>query len=238
MAAPEATQAHLNVDDFLKPESMTTPGLAGGVAMLITNTLNYQFGAVQNYTCLILSFLLGTLVFAATERSRVKKWVLYLINSLIIFSMAMGTNAVGVKISNTDVAQNMGSSLNGIFSIVSTAYAEEGEWKLIRIRDLSEDSKLVDELKDLYLEAFKLDDSIKKVMSKSKKPSESQYAKYSELTEKKNGIEARIEELKIEYRNKYDNAESALTGVEFQARALYENEKKTSNEEKKFFKSW
>jgi len=75
---------------------MITPGAAGAFTMVITNTLCQQFVQLPlNYTGLTVSFLFGAVVFGygASIPARV---MYYAINSLIIFVVAMGSNAVGV----------------------------------------------------------------------------------------------------------------------------------------------
>jgi hypothetical protein len=82
--------------EFLNPNSMITPGAAGAFTMVITNTLCQQFVQLPlNYTGLTVSFLFGAVVFGygASIAARV---MYYAINSLIIFVVAMGSNAVGV----------------------------------------------------------------------------------------------------------------------------------------------
>jgi hypothetical protein len=83
------------VKQFLNAKSMLTPGIAGAVAMLITNSLTQQFELPGKWVALLLSFLLGTLVFIDKNSSVWQRGVLYLLNSLIIFSMAVGTNSAG-----------------------------------------------------------------------------------------------------------------------------------------------
>ena len=80
---------------FLNAKSMATPGIAGAVAMLITNTLVQQFDLPGKWIALGLSFLLGTLVFGDKTAALWQRGLLYLLNSLIIFAMAMGTNSTG-----------------------------------------------------------------------------------------------------------------------------------------------
>lgn len=84
-------------DEFLQPKSMLTPGIAGALTMLITNALTAQFGLLPNYTGLAVSFLLGLVVFQTSAPLPWPKLVpFYLLNSLIIFSVAIGTNHLGV----------------------------------------------------------------------------------------------------------------------------------------------
>ena len=81
------------VDDFLKPESMMTPGVAGAITMTISNTLWVQFGLQQRWCALGLSFAFGALVFAASRLPVWQRGIYYVLNSLIIFSAAAGHDA-------------------------------------------------------------------------------------------------------------------------------------------------
>jgi hypothetical protein len=81
--------------EFLNPNSMITPGAAGAFTMTITNTLCQQFSALHlGVTGLVVSFLFGAVVFGYGA-SIAARLVYYLINSLIIFTVAMGSNAIG-----------------------------------------------------------------------------------------------------------------------------------------------
>ena len=86
------------LNEFLNPKSMLTPGICGALVMTITNAVGTSFGVVgvgRTVMSLALSFLIGTLVFAATTKSIGQKLVFYVLNSLIIFSTAAGTNSAG-----------------------------------------------------------------------------------------------------------------------------------------------
>ena len=85
------------VDDFLKPESMMTPGVAGAITMTVSNTMWMQFGLQQRWCALALSFAFGALVFAATRIPLWQRAVYYVLNSLIIFSAAAGGNYIGYQ---------------------------------------------------------------------------------------------------------------------------------------------
>ena len=64
--------------------------------MMITNAIGFGFdivGSARMFICLGLSFVVGTLVFAGQAKGLWQKLVLYVLNSLIIFSMAAGTNS-------------------------------------------------------------------------------------------------------------------------------------------------
>jgi hypothetical protein len=83
--------------DFFNPKSMLTPGIAGAATMLITNALASQFGLPANYTALTISLVIGVIVLRSTTGSSiVERLILYILNSLVIFSVAIGTNQAGV----------------------------------------------------------------------------------------------------------------------------------------------
>ncbi len=88
-------------DEFLKPESMLTPGIAGGTAMMIANTLRMQFGLEPRCTALLLSFLIGSIVFSAKALSTWQRGVYWLLNSLVIFSIATGVNDIASSASTS-----------------------------------------------------------------------------------------------------------------------------------------
>ncbi|HEY6157920.1 MAG TPA: hypothetical protein VIV88_10730 [Gemmatimonadales bacterium] len=95
------------VDEFLQPKAMLTPGIAGGVTMLIANALWVAFGLPPRWTSLVLSFVLGLLVFVA--KGGVPAWqraVYYLLNSLIIFSVSIGTNYAGAGLTHPPAQQS------------------------------------------------------------------------------------------------------------------------------------
>jgi hypothetical protein len=90
------------VDEFLQPKAMLTPGIAGGVTMLIANALWVAFSLPPRWTSLVLSFVVGLLVFVG-RGGGVPGWqraVYYLLNSLIIFSVSIGANYVGVGVTH------------------------------------------------------------------------------------------------------------------------------------------
>jgi hypothetical protein len=74
---------------------MLTPGVAGSVTMMITNALAVNFDAPRAMTGLVISFVCGLLVLAAVKDVLVKV-VLYVLNSLVIFCVAIGANGIAV----------------------------------------------------------------------------------------------------------------------------------------------
>lgn len=96
----------VKVEEFLQPKAMLTPGIAGGVTMLIANALWVAFSLPPRWTSLALSFLVGLVVFVA--KGSVPAWqrtVYYVLNSLIIFSVSIGTNYVGVGVTRPPAHQ-------------------------------------------------------------------------------------------------------------------------------------
>jgi hypothetical protein len=101
------------IEQFLTPEAMLTPGVAGSLTMMITNALTVNFAMPRAWVGLGLSFVFGLLVLVTT-RSLLVKGVFYLLNSLVIFCVAAGANGIG-----TGAAQRVSLSLT------TTAFAEE-----------------------------------------------------------------------------------------------------------------
>jgi hypothetical protein len=112
------------MDEFLNPRSMLTPGLAGGMVMMVTNALYKQFDALPHVLpppcmAISLSLVLGLLGIYAGVAPRWKKLVYYVFNSLVIFSVAAGFNTVGSAV--TDPPKQTGPVA---FIGISTAYAQ------------------------------------------------------------------------------------------------------------------
>ena len=120
-----------NFDDFLKPESMVTPGIAGGITMVISNTLWVQFALERRWTGLVLSFALGAVVFLGNRLPAWQKWIYYGINSLIIFSVAAGSQYVGQKTSGQSDPPSVASIVasprisSNLFLFTSPAHAQD-----------------------------------------------------------------------------------------------------------------
>lgn len=85
-----------NFDKFLTPEAMVTPGVAGSMSMMFGNALHYNFNIPNGWAVLVLSFVFGLLVLANSE-PMLKRAVLYVVNSLVIFCVAAGTVTLGAN---------------------------------------------------------------------------------------------------------------------------------------------
>ena len=88
-----------HVEDFINPKSMPTPAAAGAIVALIAGALFKTFGLSVAFVTIILSLIVGMIVFHSREFkmsqwSWITKSAVYIINSLIIFAMATGTTAV------------------------------------------------------------------------------------------------------------------------------------------------
>jgi len=80
--------------DFLEPNSMLTPGIAGGLTVTITTALYNGFGLGFNWTALIVSCILAFLIISSIDK-QVKislKTVYFVLNTLIIFSVTQGAS--------------------------------------------------------------------------------------------------------------------------------------------------
>src|SRR3989338_8775144 len=127
------------VDDFLKPESMMTPGVAGAITMTISNTMWMQFGLQQRWCALALSFAFGALVFAATRIPLWQRAVYYMLNSLIIFSAAAGGNYIGYQAleSNQSASISVPSAAHAMRSpaLTQAVYAAEPASPMLLVQD-------------------------------------------------------------------------------------------------------
>ena len=82
------------MDQFLNSKSMITPGIAGGVVTLIAATLASQFGLPAKWIALLASLLIALLIFFADQAEKgFSRLVILILNTLIIFSVSVGSNA-------------------------------------------------------------------------------------------------------------------------------------------------
>ena len=87
------------MEQFLNPRSMITPGIAGGMIMLLANSVCFVFPDIPfRYVAFALSFLIGFGTVAAGGEHLAKKAVYWVANSLIIFSMGIGASNIGANI--------------------------------------------------------------------------------------------------------------------------------------------
>jgi hypothetical protein len=130
MPDQETTQAAKSnglIEDFVNPKSMMTPGLAGGFAMTIANSLWVQFGLQPRWSALGLSFALGLMVFASQVSAPVwQRCMYYVLNSLVIFSAATGANYLGSKATPPAVVSSIVNQAPSVSALLhgSTANAQ------------------------------------------------------------------------------------------------------------------
>jgi hypothetical protein len=120
-AAPLNLRSGQNTEfsEFLNPKSMLTPGVAGGLTLLMTNSVAFAFGIPLDYlgyTALGISALFAALV-ASGSIPLHQRIVYQVLNTLIIFCVAMGSNVTGYNIQSRrlDLAS---------FGLGSPAYAQ------------------------------------------------------------------------------------------------------------------
>jgi len=89
------------VDEYLKIKPMLTPAVAGMATMTITSALVDQFGLTPSITALLIAFLIGTVALSDTSVPILQRGVFYLINSITIFSVAVGINQTAVGMMKT-----------------------------------------------------------------------------------------------------------------------------------------
>ncbi|MDX1432767.1 MAG: hypothetical protein R3286_10000 [Gammaproteobacteria bacterium] len=81
--------------EFLNPKSMLTPGGAGAIIVTIAGALWSTFGCPPEMVALFLSCLFALLVVVPYAAPVWQKATLLVFNTLIVFSMSVGTNLLG-----------------------------------------------------------------------------------------------------------------------------------------------
>ena len=153
------------MNEFLNPKSMTTPGIAGSMVMFVANSICFQFPEIEfRWTVIALSFLAGAIVFSAKELHFSHKAIFWVLNSLIIFSVGVGTSNIAAKVQNSTPENH--SISNNVFLdlLIPSANAQEPEavsktidsQLAIIIQQLESQAKLILELKNEN-ESFKLE---------------------------------------------------------------------------------
>ena len=155
------------IDDFLKPESMMTPGVAGAITMTISNTMWLQFGLQQRWSALALSFAFGALVFAATRIPVWQRAVYYLLNSLIIFSAAAGGNYLGYQVAETARSASISAPAAYVASwpaLTQAVYAAEPSSPMLLVDDRTSRGVVTkEEIERLKQETQKKDEELNRL---------------------------------------------------------------------------
>jgi hypothetical protein len=119
------------MNEFLNPKSMSTPGAAGALMMLMANALCSNFPECPfRYVALILSFAIGAVVFAASTMKVWERGIYWVVNSLIIFSMGATNIAANVaaKQASNEHATSVVSEVLSVFA--GAAFAQDGKLSL------------------------------------------------------------------------------------------------------------
>lgn len=113
--------------EFINPKSMVTPGASGALMMFIVNGLCYSFPELEpRVVALLLSFIIGGVVFKATGLRVGERTAYWVINSLIIFVMGTGAANIASKASGPpERVEAIYHEYN--WSILSEAMAQEPE---------------------------------------------------------------------------------------------------------------
>ena len=85
------------MNEFFNARSMLTPGIAGATAMMMTSSLVAAFRLPGSLVALAVSMLLGLVAMSDGSIRLPQRILFYVLNSLVIFSMAFGLNAAGVE---------------------------------------------------------------------------------------------------------------------------------------------
>lgn len=153
------------VNDFLNPNSMLTPGIAGSITMMIANTLWVNFGLDPKLTALTICLLLGLLVLAELKVALWQKPIYYIINVLVIFSVSVGANVVGVSTDTIRIA-SQSTVVTEEQNIDSTSLSNVGNFF---INSAAADEKTI---KKIPLTTEKSNQNNKKMLENSNKTSE------------------------------------------------------------------
>jgi hypothetical protein len=93
------------MEEYLNSRAMLAPGVAGATTTTIAGTMSTIFGWPGSHTALTVSFLLGMVVFSDKSIPVLQRLVFYLVNSMIIFSVAVGLNTAGAAATRSDEAR-------------------------------------------------------------------------------------------------------------------------------------
>ena len=80
-------------DEFLNPASSIAPGAAGVIVLIITNAIGAAAGIPRAATALVLSGIIGALIVSKFQGGTLLKLGYWVVNSLTIFAIALGSNA-------------------------------------------------------------------------------------------------------------------------------------------------
>lgn len=160
------------MNDFLNPKSMLTPGAAGALVMFLSNAVCQAFPEIAfRYVALGLSLLVGGIVFTATTMEIVSRICYWVLNSLIIFAMGVGSSNIGANLTQDQGAAHNSayldspSSLGGLIISSSWAQPVEPEGAQPSARVLTDREPSPQELEQLRKEQERLRNEIQRLES-------------------------------------------------------------------------
>ena len=84
----------LKLNEFLNPRSMLTPGAAGGLTMVISNSLWVRLHLPPDLTALAISFAFSLLSVVREKNISLLERIIYCsLNTLFIFSISFGVQS-------------------------------------------------------------------------------------------------------------------------------------------------
>ena len=120
----DSNSGGIKLEKFLTAEAMITPGIAGSTVMTITNVLAPTFAWPQAWIALGLSFMVG-LVLVRGDGGVIPKSVFYVLNSLVVFTVAFGTNSTALALKQTPSVA---------LALVGSAYAQDAAVDLVALQ--------------------------------------------------------------------------------------------------------
>lgn len=115
------------MNEFLNPKSMATPGAAGTMVMFVTNAICFQFPEIEvRWTAIILSFFAGAIVFSAKELHFTHRAAFWVLNSLIIFSVGVGTSNIAAKTQQLSPNVQAATEKHTLLELILPAARAEG----------------------------------------------------------------------------------------------------------------
>ena len=116
------------MQEFINPKSMMTPGIAGTMMMFLVNALLFAFPELSGrVVALVLSFLIGSVVFASRSKNPPPIWIMavyWIVNSLIIFAVGFGTAHFAATPSTQESLLDQGKTF--LASWLPSAHAQSG----------------------------------------------------------------------------------------------------------------
>jgi len=216
------------IKDFLNPKSMLTPGLAGGVTMMIANALWLQFSLPQKWTGLVISFLFGLLVFITENIPYWQRSIYYILNSLVIFSIGVGSSALGASLEQKPFSPNKHVTIEEHQPIKPTQEKYEASKRIIEEWQREASSPNAKHLADPRLSLVGPKDSrdINRQLRKHTYQDETLKLKNQLLEDKIRKYDAALKQLEI------------LEGTKIENNLVMETRGQTKKSERRFFQNW